>query len=346
MLFFILGLPGGFSGWCETVAAELLRRAGGVGEVIRADTLDQVALSAIHSGASHAVVSSEQPGGGLRAALADHRRNYVVALDDPRRALIELVLGREIELAASVQMLASSCAALSGCAATPGVSGVSGVSGPLLLYGERDWPRAADTVAAIARHLEIPVGEDEIADLADGLEAADAVRPEYDSIAWWNSLAPAEQELVIGALAPYVDQPSPGAALSIAWGRDLFFLGDRPRERARGPIDITGRARCLVQGPDIMLPPGSWSLSLTALFSRGAAEHQFLAEVWAAGPIASAMMRPHGEGSAAVTLDFALNEAGGHPIAVRVSSQRAAFDGSIEIVGARLLRAALVPDEE
>src|SRR5262245_27989797 len=119
MLFFVFGLPGRFSGWCEAVVSELVRRGGGTAEVIRADTLQQIANHAIRAGATQAVVSSRQPGGRLRAALTKSRRRFIVALDEPRQVLLDLVHDQEIELATAVQQLASGCAALSGFSAVP-----------------------------------------------------------------------------------------------------------------------------------------------------------------------------------------------------------------------------------
>jgi hypothetical protein len=340
MLFFVFGLPGRFSQWCETVVAELARHAGGTAEVIRADTLEQIAFEAIRTGASHAVVSSPQPGGRLRAALVNQRRNFIVAIDAPRRVLLDLVLDQQIELAAAVQQLASGCAVLSGVAATPGA---------LTLHRDRDLPQmadtAADTVAAIARHLQIAIDAAAIAELAESRVVCEPARAEHDATAWWNGLEITQQELVIGALMPFVDDRSEGGRaesgeLSVTWAHDLFFLGDRPQERASGPIDITGRARCLLHGPHIMLPPGAWSLSLTALLSRGAAEHEFAVEVCGDRVLAAGVIPAQSEGSAEVTLDFALDDAIEDPISIRIHSRRAAFDGAIVVVRATLVRAA------
>jgi hypothetical protein len=330
MFHFVFGLPGGFAEWCDAVAAELARRACGPTELIRADTLEQIALNVIETGASRATVSSRQPGGRLRAALVENGRNFIVALEDPRMALVELVLGQGIGLAVATQAIASSCAALIGFADAPGA---------LTLESARDWPQAAATVAAMARHLQIGVDDSEIGDLVAQLAARDTARPPHDAVAWWSSLAVSEQEMAAGALAPFIEHQENGELPPITWTRDLFFSGDRPNERATGPLDITGRARCLLRGPDIILPSGSWSLSLTMRFSREAAEHEFLVEICTDNPLASGTIRPQQEGRAGVTVDFALGDSTEHPIAIRVSSLRAAFDGAITVVGATLARA-------
>ncbi len=331
MFLFVFGLPGGFAQWCDAVTVYMARRAGGSAELIRADTLEQVALSAIGTDAEQAVVSSPQPGGRLRAALADAGRNYIVALDDPRTALIDLVVGQGMELAAAVQALASSCAALAGLATAPGA---------LALRRDRDWQQPGLTAAAIARHLQIPLDDAALGELLAAAPPDETARSLHDAAAWWEERDAAEQQLVIGALAPFIDEGAAPTMLSITWGRDLFFHGDRPDQRANAPVDITGRARCLVHGPHIILPAGDWSLSLSAAFSRAATEHEFAVEISTDRGLVSGTIRPQGEGRAELTLGFALDDAAEHPIAIRISSLRAAFDGAIDIDAVRLVRAA------
>jgi hypothetical protein len=335
MWFFVFGLPGAFAQWCDTVTAELTRRAFGASGLIHANSLEQFAVCAITTGASQGVVSSRRPSGGLRTALVANGRNFVVALEDPRMALIDLVLGQGIGLADATRALASGCAALSGFGSAPGA---------LILHSDRDWPQPAATVAAIAHHLQIAVTDSEIGDLAANLAAGDAAQPRHGAVAWWSGLADSDRDMVTGALAPFIEHQANGELPSITWTRDLFFIGDRPNERATAPLDITGRARCLLRGPDIMLPPGSWSLSLTMRFSREAAEHEFLVEICTDHPLASGTIRPQQEGSAEVAVDFALGDSAEYPVAIRVCSLRAAFDGAITVVGATLLRAAAAAD--
>lgn len=329
MLFFVFGLPGGFATWCEQVVAALVRRSGGSGGLIRGETLEQIAAGAIATGASQGIVSSRQPGGRLRAALLDTGARFVVALDDPRAALIDLVLARGIGLPDAVQQLASSCAALRGLSSAPEA---------LILQGGGDAPPDAGTVARIADHLRLPIDARDAAELAGALVPPAAAGAQPDAVAWWNGLELEEQELALGALAPFIDNATNGAPFSVSWGRELFFIGDRPGERATGPVDITGRARCLLHGPHIVLPAGSWSLSLSALFSPGASEHEFSAEVWAERVLAEGTLVPR-QGSATVTLDFVLDEATEQPLAIRLSSRRAAFDGAIIGVAATLVQA-------
>jgi hypothetical protein len=330
MLRFVFGLPGQFTGWCDRIAAALVGSAGGSGRLLYANSLEDLALSAIASSVSDAAVASRHPGGRLRAAVTGSGRNFIVAVEDPRTAFADLAFGQEAELAETVQQVASGCAVLDGLAAAPGA---------LAVYRESDWPRPAETAAAIARHLQIAIDQPALHDLLAGVAEANPPARPYDAVACWEELDAAQQALAHGALAPFVDGRGQNENWSIAWGPELFFLGDRPHERITGAIDITGRARCLLQGPDIMVPAGVWLLSLTATFSHGAAEHEFYVELAADRPLAGGTIRPEREGIAAVTLGFAIDDAIEQPLALRLSSRRAAFDGAIALVGATLVPA-------
>jgi hypothetical protein len=277
-------------------------------------------------------VSSRQPGGRLRATVAERRRKLVIALDDPGPALADLVRRGDGDLAAAIQSIAGSCAALIDHHAMPGA---------LLLHRDRDWPWAATTVGAIAEHLQLALSVDDIADLAAGQAAPEsAAERQSAATAWWNQLADAERELAGGAIEPFIRYQQTGDLQPIVWRQGLFFLGERPQERVGGPVDITGRAHCLVCGPDIVLPPGWWSLSLTVALTRAAAEHEFLVELVAGQSLGAGIMRPQQQTSAELTIVFLLSELIERPLQLRISTLRAAFDGAIAIDAVTLQRTA------
>jgi hypothetical protein len=334
MVLFVLGLPGRFAEWCDELTARLSRRALGSTAIVRANTLQEITLGMIGGGFSQAIVAARQPSGRLCAALVEAGRRFIIATDDVQIACAELAGEELAELPAAVQAIASSCAALIGHLAAPG---------GLVIAADRDGFDGVATAVAVARHFEFNLGEDDISEIVRDMEAGGFAERKRDG-QWWDNLPRAAREMALGAIGPYLGDAPDGHPPPITWTRDLFFLGDRPNERPTGPIDITGRARCLIQGPHIILPPGSWSLSLTLLFSREGAEHEFLVEICADHPLASGSIRPQQEGSAAIDLDFALDDSTEQPISIRVSTVRAAFDGTIAMVGASLARAAASAD--
>ena len=327
MLYFVIGLPGRFTEWCDAVTTEIARRALGPTELVRADTLEEISLWMMRTGASRGVVASRQPGGRLRSALVEAGRTFLVVVEDPRTALAEAVRGISNDVAAAVQLVASSCAGITRYVSSPGALG---------LFRDRDGADPVNTVRAIAHHLTLDVSDAEVVKLVEELAAGGLTFERNDGAAQWEGLGADERRVVAGAVGPFVTYLATGNLPPIAWERELFFLGDRPGERATGIIDVTGRARRLLDGPHIMLPPGSWSLSLRLLFSRETTEHDFLLEVVTDRQVASRTIRPQAEGVLKVNLPFALEATTDHPIAIRLSTQRAAFDGTVAVVEARL----------
>ena len=327
MLLFLFGLPGAFADWCEAVTVDLASRAFGPTVLMHADTLAQIAANALQTGTTQAVVSSRRPGNRLRAAVLEHRRNAVLALDDPGPALADLVLHGGVELVAAIRAVAGSCAALLDEAAIPGA---------VVLRRERDWPWAAAVVGAIAECLQVALSADEIGELAGRCLAADAAERQAEAVAWWNALGDADQALASGAIEPFIRYRETGELPPIIWRDRLFFHGDRPQEQVSGPVDITGRAHCLLCGPDIMLPPGWWSLTLTVGLAGAAAEHEYLVEIVADEPLGAGILRPQQQPGAELTIVFMLPATTERPLRLRISTLRAAFDGAITLAAASL----------
>jgi hypothetical protein len=327
MLYFVIGLPGRFTEWCDAVTSEIARRALGPTELVRADRLEEISLWMMRTGASRGVVASRQPGGRLRSALVQGRRPFLVVVEDPRTALAEAVQLQHNDAAAAAQLVASSCAGITRYVSSPGA---------LALFRARDGGDLVSTAGAIARHLALDLSDADIGAIVDELASTGPGFAASDGAAEWDGFGVDDQRVVNGALGSFVTYLATGNLPPIVWERELFFLGDRPGERATGLIDVTGRARRLLDGPHIMLPSGSWSLSLKLLFSRESTEHNFLLEVVTDRQVASRTIQPHAEGAFEVDLAFALEPATDHPVAIRLSTQRAAFDGTVAVVEAVL----------
>ena len=199
-------------------------------------------------GRQRGVVASRQPGGRLRSALVQAVRTFPVVVEDPRTALAEAVHLQPNDVAAAAQLVASSCAGITRYVASPGA---------LALFRDRDGSNLVSTARAIARHLALDVSDADIGEIVDGLAAAGLSFAASDGATRWGGLGAEEQRVLDGALGPFVTYLATGDLPPIIWEPELFFLADRPGERATGLIDVTGRARRLLDGPHIMLPPGS-----------------------------------------------------------------------------------------
>ncbi|HEX6443001.1 MAG TPA: hypothetical protein VF007_12490 [Stellaceae bacterium] len=336
MFAFLIGLPGRFTERCEALVTALAEQALGPMGLIRADTLAQISRNVLANGASHAVVTSRQAGQRLRAALVDTEQNFIVAVDDPRKAVADLVTGDGVPFAEAVRRVASSCGALTGYITA---------AGALVLSPGIRPPKEVTTALMIGRHLRLPLNEAEVAAVRRRSMSLMASVAGPGNDAGSQGLDAAEAQILQAALGPYLELPAINEAVPIGWAPELFLRGERSSEPAAGPIDITGRPRCLFSGPHIFLPSGSWSLALALNISREAAEHEFVAELMTDAPLASGTIRPRAEGPAEIHLDFVLPELADHPVSLKLSTRRAAFDGAIGLLGATLTRADGAADE-
>lgn len=328
MIFFVLGYPGDFAEWCGTATTHLARAAGQGSSLIAADTLDEIAFNAVATGSPQMVVLSRRPGGRLRTALRDTGQHFVLALDDLRTLLLDLVITNKMPLTEAVRALANSGAAIDRCAELPGA---------LLVRPAPDGSTDETVAQSICHHLQIPFDSITGAELPE-YPSRGRVLPDFAE--WWSGLTPAERDMVVGALRAYFDRDDAGRETAITWSGDLFFACDRPDQPASMPIDITGRARRLVEGPHITLAPGSWSLNLSLWCSGEVAEHEFRIELSAGEPLALGSLHPVHEGNEAIRLDFVIGELVESPVSISISTTRAAFDGTISVQAAAIARPA------
>jgi len=335
MLEFVIGLPGPFGRWCAEVVTRLVEPAGPV-PVIHANTLDQVSLGLIKLGISQAVISSAEPGGRLRATLSTAGRPFILSTEDPRAVFCHLV-AEGASLREAIRKVASSCAAVIGCIGAPGALALRADS------HARD-PLAA--AAAIASHLDLPRSESEIAQIVDGLGSDGILAAPWDWESLWSGQDEAARAAAIGALGPYAQVFDGNAIEPLHWAPFLFTIGDEAAQPLLGPIDITGRARCLFCGPNILVPAGSWSLLLELALSPEAAEHEYLIEISGCTEAPAIQVRPPRAGHLEGRVDFLVDETSDDPISIRFLSGRAAFDGTLSLVGATVVPRHEITDPE
>jgi hypothetical protein len=326
MIFFSIGLPGRLAEWCDAVIFRLAQRALGPVELVSLNTLDELALAMIRTGASHFVVCARQPGGGVQTALAQAGRRFIAVLDEPRAALRDLATRPGSDLIAATRAIASSCASMLNCAAMPAA---------LVLNGVEHGDDLVATASMIARHLDLDVNGEEIETIVTLLrDEGVAPKPAGDE-AWLDSLEGSQRALVNGALGAYVDHFAGGALGRITWERELFFLSEEPATHepvpASRPVDITGRIRFLVYGPFINLPPGSWSASVILGFSPEAAGMTYIIEVFAGTQLTHVRIEPGDERIFEANLHFSLDAAIDHPVQIRIHNERPAFDGRLAL---------------
>src|SRR5579863_1176428 len=160
MIFLSIGLPSRFAEWCDLLASGLLERALGPTDLVSGNTLEDIGLAAVKSQARHLLIGARQPTEGLRGALAAAECGFIIALDDPRTALQNLVVGHGMEWTAATRAIASSCAAMLGFTVMPQA---------LVLRAHEDGCDPIATAGAIASCFGLALDASEIAACAASL---------------------------------------------------------------------------------------------------------------------------------------------------------------------------------
>jgi hypothetical protein len=321
MIFFSIGLPSCFTEWCDNVITRLVQQTLGPVETAGVDTIEQFAVAVLRARSPYQMIASRQTVGRLWSALPEANNGIIVILDDPRLALENLVVRHNLDFVQATRIVARSCAAVASCTSVPGA---------LVLSPASDGVNPVATAQTIARHLQLGISEGDVANILINIDQCSW--PQRSAV-WWNSLTEQERLLAIGALEPYVAHLEGGDLAPIIWERELFFINDEehgePRRPYSHPADITGRARYVLLGPDITLPPGSWSATITLGFSEEATQVGYIVEVHTDTRLAHVRVDPSKQRSVEAKLDFALAEPNNVNVAVHI--ERAAFEGRLAL---------------
>jgi len=326
-MFLSIGLPGRLAQLCDTVTERLTGTLGGsVGHLAWPSLdrmlgyhqlnlkLDDLALHLIEHRCAHLVVGVRQPDEGLRLALAEANRRFVVALEDPRHAAADLMAQTGADLRAATRAIANSCPLLIRYAEMPGA----------LTIGTRHAENLRELAGAIADHLQISVSDATLAELAADPMVTELVSAGGSTAALPQISEPARKTLD-GALVPYAEYFSGGDMGRFLWTRDLFMtVGDLGCSLTE-PLQAAGGVRYLTYGPYIHLPPGSWNAQVVLGFSEEAAGHTFLVDACADRQIAATSFQPENAGIYTTEINFSLGEPKGHGLEIRVmvASERA-----------------------
>src|SRR5215831_11287445 len=287
MILFSIGLPSRFTDLCDAITLQLARRSLGTAEIVRANTLEEFAEAVIKTSASNLIVASRQPVVRLQTEIVQAGRPFIVAIGDPRAALRDLLQHAGVNFADATRVVASSCAAMHTLTAAPGalVLSGSGALDPMALAAE------------IARHFELNISPEEIVASVGTLAETGLELEQCPDEGWWDRHGEREQAIINGAIQPYVSHFANGDELQpLAWERELFCIYEDPPAElpvpATRPVDITGRARVLIYGPGMSLPPGNWSANVVLGFSAETVGMSFTVEVYAGRQLSSTQLRP------------------------------------------------------
>jgi hypothetical protein len=338
MVVFSIGLPSRFAEWCDALVHALVETSLGSVEAVALNTLEELASAVIRNPAQNLVVCCRQPGGRLQSEIFEAGRPFVVALGDPRAALRNLIQ-HGYTTADALRALASSCATM--LAITRGQHA--------LVVVPRDAADPSRVVSAVAEHLQLPLAERSAGALLARLPVRDPTQDETESDSWWEELSERDRTIIGGALGPYIEYFAGGDLDRMVWEPELFFApaasGPSLPVPSDGVIDITGRARCLVFGPFVALPPGRWLVDLVLGFSAETAGVGFDVEVFTGSQLAHTRIEPSGEQVVETHLYFTIADDSDQPVQIRVHDDRAAFDGRLALGHVAIVPQAALPEE-
>jgi len=322
LIFFSLGLPGRLAEWCDAVLVRLASRLPGGASLTTwppitkmlgydgiAPVLDQVAISLIETGAAHLVMGARQPDERLRASLTATNSRFVVALDDPRCAVAEILGDSNADLKAVTRAIANSCPLVMQCANSPGA---------ITIRGHQAEFDAVGAVSAIAQHFELSLDDGEAERIVEELAVHDlcyiAKQPGEEA----TRSPEANHKLVEGALSSYAKCFAGDDLAAIIWPRELFIVNGDSGKGLTDALDVAGGMRILIFGPYIHLPAGSWTARVFLGFSPEAAGHTFLVDAYSGGQLGSTSFQPERGGVYTVDINFSLDEPSGQGVEIRV----------------------------
>lgn len=322
MIFLSVGVPGRFAAWCEGVVAQLAGALGGgvatlawpqLEEMTRIlplpGALETIARRLIEVTSNHLVIGLHQPDDRLLTALSAAGARFLVALDDPRAAVAEILAESGSELGLATRAVANCCPLVMQFAAQPGALA-------LQAKAVRADPSAA--VVAIAGHLGLGLSRPRIRRIAERIAASELTRTLAAAPAA-AALSASAQRVVDGALAGYAELFGGGVLDQIIWRRELFILFVDGFVRPTGIIDIAGPPRTLIYGPYIHLPPGRWSARIILGVSPDAAGNSLLIDAFAdTRQLGHSVLVPTVGGVHAADIDFSVDEPSEKGLEIRV----------------------------
>lgn len=310
MIFVCVGLPGRFAEWCDAAIARLGERLGGAVGVVAYPTVhemlgygpimptsDAAALTMLKDEFTHLVVGARRPDALLRAALTQTNARFVMALEDPRIAVSNLLDGSAAELSAATRAVANCC---------PPIISYLSMEGALTLRADQEGADPCAAIAAIAKHFGIDAGATEIEQIAGDLANRGLDLQQVAHAAWADRIPEVGRKMVDGALGAYAECFGGRSMGQIVWTRDLFMLTGDAANRPIRAIDVSGGTRNLIFGPYIHLPAGSWNARTVLGFSKEAVGYTFLVDVAAGPQLGASRLQPASGGLVETNIAFSL----------------------------------------
>src|SRR5215216_5806794 len=91
MIVFAFGLPGRFSEWCYTAIVRVVEAAAGPTAPVEPGNAEEMISQLLNAEIGNVLVNGRQPQAWLHRILSSTNKPFIVALQDPRQAVWELI---------------------------------------------------------------------------------------------------------------------------------------------------------------------------------------------------------------------------------------------------------------
>lgn len=308
-----------------------------------ADRLDQLAKELLTTSKATALVVSRQPQRALAEAMIATQRPLLVTVDAPEAAVRSLTADYSAGFADAVRRTANSIIAL-----LPLMKHARVLHPSDLLTAERvaaEITRVFDLGlddAAIRQAVqdvpERPREHDAQISAAESAvrEALAARAAAAARFGLGDEMAATTETIASGALQPVWSHLNGKPLKDLFWHPALFCRADDPAHSPILPMDTTGTARCLMFGPYMHLPEGSWRCNVMLGCAENTVGVSLVADVFAGVSLNTIEFTISDPGLVEIEMSF-VNPNPDMPVEVRLFSSKACFEGELMFGGARLM---------
>jgi hypothetical protein len=344
MILPTVGMPGRFAEHCENLLCRLAGARGPAPAFFGANSLQELGGNLLTEDRAQAVIVVRHPRSDMTDGLKTSKKPFVIALEEPQSCVAALMADHGASFLDAIRNVASAMGTIQPLMKAPGA---------LILRAE-DRTDMTAMAAAIAAHYGLGADSEAIAGAATSLThdlsspggliaPLPPVQAEPEQSPFECGFSRMLPDLMEGALQPAWTALQEGPQ-EVHWHRDLFFAADAPDRPLPPVLDVTGLGRCLIYGPYVHLPPGSWSCSLTLGCSHHAVGLTMVAEIFAASVLGRVSFEISEPGFFEIEFACVLPSQD-HPVEIRLFNAEAAFEGHLALIQATMkpLKATRIP---
>lgn len=287
----VLGTPGPAIAAVVEMLQAITRAARQDSVVVEVDSLQdwEAACAAGHP----FIAVSQYPSPDLLRDLEFCRTPAIMVVADPMRSVAHLLEERLSDIGAVRSVSASIACLLDRWTLDETEARAQNAPGFALFLARLAESSGVNVSFSDIERIELQAGElaDRLVDI--GTQKQTAPLPA-------NSL----WALAAAALPRLCDPRRGDSRIQTMWLGPLFLLGDCPDTWMRGPVDLSGPARCVLYGPYLHLPPGRWSARLVLGLAGHDGTESFTVEIVCGEVIAKGSFSAQGSGLFEVRMDF------------------------------------------